>query len=196
MSGLQAGTDLLVQRGWHAGIYVGYLDGKADISGNARGVTASVGSNDMRSRFLGAYATWMNADGWYIDTVLQGASQRYQVKPDGNLAISGEATSFTTSVEAGKAFALTARWSLEPQLQLAWQNSRFDDLALSGARVQQDADSGWIARLGVRIKGDLATSAGRFMPYARLNLYRAEFGDDVATFLGPAGTTFIASAGA
>ena len=40
VSGLQAGTDLLVMDGWRAGVYVGYLDGNADVSGNARGVTA------------------------------------------------------------------------------------------------------------------------------------------------------------
>jgi outer membrane autotransporter protein len=183
-----------VQPDWHAGIYVGYLDGSAGISGNARGTTARVGSNDMRSRYLGAYATWANA-GWYVDAVLQGASQRYEVKPDINPAIAGKASSFTASVEGGKSFVLSERWSIEPQVQLAWQNSRFDDLVLGGARVQQDADSGWIGRLGVRVKGDLATPVGRLMPNARVNLYRADFGDDVATFIGPAGSTFIASGG-
>ena len=78
-------------------------------------------------------------------------------------------------------------------MQLAWQHSSFDDLVIGGARVRQDADSGWIVRLGVRIKGDIATSAGRLQPYGRLNLYHASFGDDVATFAGPAGATAIAS---
>ena len=59
--------------------------------------------------------------------------------------------------------------------------------------MQQDAQGGWIARLGVRVKGDLATPAGRLAPYARVNLYRANFGEDSATFIGPAATTTIAS---
>jgi outer membrane autotransporter protein len=61
--------------------------------------------------------------------------------------------------------------SIEPQAQLAWQHNDFDDVLLGGARVQQDSGSGWIARLGLPIKGDLATSAGPFQPYGRLNFY-------------------------
>jgi outer membrane autotransporter protein len=193
VSGLQVGTDLFAADAWKAGTYVGYLDGRADVSGNARGLTARVGNNDMRSRFIGAYATWMEASGWYVDSVLQGASQRYDVKPDINPRISGKASSVTASIESGKAFALSDRRSFEPQVQLAWQHRSFDDLVIGGARVRQDADSGWIGRLGVRVKGDIATSAGRLQPYGRLNLYHASFGDDVATFAGPAGATAIAS---
>jgi outer membrane autotransporter protein len=192
-SGLQAGTDLWVSGPWQAGVYVGYLDGSADVAGNARGLTGRVGSNDLRSRFLGAYATWMHAGGWYVDSVLQAASQRYDVKPDINPRASGKASSFMASVEGGKAYALNERWSIEPQAQLAWQRSSFDDLILGGARVQQDAGSGWIGRLGVRIKGDLATGAGRLQPYGRLNFYHADTSGDTALFIGPSASTVIAS---
>lgn len=195
LSGLQVGTDLFATDAWKAGIYVGYLDGSADVSGNARGLTARVGNNDLRSRFLGGYATWMDASGWYVDSVLQGASQRYNVNPDINPHASGKASSFSASVESGKAFALNERWSIEPQAQLAWQHSSFDDLVLGGARVRQDAGDGWIGRLGVRVKGDLATGAGRLQPYGRVNVYYASFGDDVASFVGPAGVTAIVSPG-
>jgi outer membrane autotransporter protein len=61
--------------------------------------------------------------------------------------------------------------SIEPQAQLAWQHNDFDDVLLGGARVQQDSGSGWIACLGLPIKGDLATSAGPFQPDGRLNFY-------------------------
>ncbi len=88
--GLQTGIDLLVKDAWRAGIYVGYLDGKADVSGNARGTTAKVGRNDLRSRFLGAYATWMDASGWYVDSVLQGADHRYDVRPEDNPSCLGQ----------------------------------------------------------------------------------------------------------
>ncbi|WP_218511708.1 autotransporter outer membrane beta-barrel domain-containing protein [Variovorax sp. dw_308] len=195
VSGLQAGTDLLVTDTWRAGVYVGYLDGNADVSGNARGVMGRVGSNDLRSRFLGAYATWMDASGWYVDSVLQGASHRYDVRPDINPSVSGKASGFIASVEAGKAFALSEHWNIEPQAQIAWRHNSYDDLLLSGARVQQDSGSGWIARLGLRIKGDLPSAAGRLQPYARVNFYRANFSDDAALFIGPAASTVISSGG-
>ena len=39
----------------------------------------------------------------------------------------------------------------------------------------------------------MATRAGRLQPYGRLNVYRAGSGTDVATFVGPAASTRIAS---
>lgn len=195
VSGLQVGTDLWVHRDWRAGVYVGYLDGSMDVTGNARGTTARVGSNDLQSRYLGAYATWMDGTGMYLDSVLQGGSQHFTIRPDINPSVSGKASSFTASVEAGKPFALTDRWSIEPQAQIAYQRNSIDDVILTGAQVLEDAAGAWIGRLGVRVKGDLAAGGRRLQPYARVNLYRANFGDDAATFVGPAGTVAIQSAG-
>ncbi|MEJ8824587.1 autotransporter domain-containing protein [Variovorax humicola] len=76
----------------------------------------------------------------------------------------------------------------------AYQHSSVDDMSLVGAQVRHNVADGWIGRLGVRIRGDLATGAGRLQPYARVNLYRANFGDDVVSFNGPAGSSAIASA--
>ncbi|GAA4333690.1 hypothetical protein GCM10023165_08990 [Variovorax defluvii] len=193
VSGLQAGTDLLASGAWRAGLYVGFLDGGADVSGNARGTVGRVGRTDLRSRYLGAYATWMNGSGLYADAVIQGGSHRYTLRPDGNLSASGRGDSFTASIETGRSFAVSERWTVEPQAQLVYQRGRFDAVPVGGAVVRQDTHGGWIGRLGARIKGDFATAAGRLQPYARLNLYRANGGADVAEFIGPAGTTRVAS---
>jgi outer membrane autotransporter protein len=194
VSGLQAGVDLVAAGQWRAGVYVGFLDGGADVSGNARGTFGRVGSNDLRSRHLGAYATWMDGSGLYADAVVQGSSHRYTVRPDGNASVPGKGDSFTASIETGKSFALTDRWTVEPQAQLIYQRANFDVVPIAGAIVRQDADAGWIGRVGVRIKGDFATGAGRLQPYARLNLYQASAGADMAEFVGPAGSTRFASA--
>jgi outer membrane autotransporter protein len=194
VSGLQAGTDLLAGSNWRAGLYAGFLDGSADVSGNARGSFGRVGSNDLRSRYLGAYATWMDGSGLYADAVIQAGSHRYTVRPDGNSSAAGKGGSFTASIETGKSFALTERWTIEPQAQLIYQRAHFDDVPLVGAVVRQDADAGWTGRLGVRIKGDFITGAGRLQPYARVNLYHAGAGADIAEFIGPAGSTGFASA--
>ena len=127
--------------------------------------------------------------------MLQGARHRYDVRPDINPAVSGKATGFLASVEAGRAFMLTEHWRIEPQAQLAWQHNSYDDLLLPGARVQQDSGSGWIARLGFRIRGDLPSAAGRLQPYGRVNFYRANFSGDAALFIGPAASTVISSGG-
>lgn len=194
VSGLQAGSDLLAADNWHVGVYVGSLDGNVDVSGNTRGAFGRVGSNDLRSGYLGGYATWMGAAGWYADAVLQAGDHRYDVRSDADLPASGKARSYSTSLEAGKSFALADTWSIEPQAQLMYISTRFDDVQTFSARVHQDAEGGWIGRLGVRIKGDLFTAAGRLQPYARVNVYRANSGTDVVTFTGLAGTNRVSTA--
>ncbi|GAA4332515.1 hypothetical protein GCM10023165_07150 [Variovorax defluvii] len=59
--------------------------------------------------------------------------------------------------------------------------------------MQQESDRNWLARVGVRLKGDIGTSAGRLQPSARVNLYRTGGGNDVARFVTPAATTTIVS---
>jgi len=184
LSGLQAGSDFLAADDWRVGAYVGSLDGSVDVSGTP-GAIGRAGSNDLRSSFVGGYATWMDASGWYADAVLQAGSHRYDVRPDASLSASGKAQSYSASLEAGKSFALAGPWSIEPQAQLIYLNTRFDDVRIVGASVRQDANAGWIGRLGVRIKGDIFTAAGRLQPYARVNVYRADTGTDMVTIVGP-----------
>lgn len=193
LDGFQVGTDLWADGNWHAGIYVGQLDGDVSVNGFARGVQGSVGRNDLRSRYLGAYATWYGTNGFYADAVLQAGDHRYTVQPRGNAFASGKGDSQTASIEVGQSLALGQGWTIEPQLQLIYQRVDLDDVSISGARVQQDSDNGWVARAGVRVKGAMSTSLGALQPYGRLNLYRASSGTDIARFVGPAATTDIAT---
>lgn len=97
------------------------------------------------------------------------------------------------SIELGQAFAIGERWQIEPQLQLVHRSLSLDDMRISGAVVHQDSDNDWLARAGVRIRGQVATGAGLLQPYARVNVYRASSGSDVARFVGPAGSADIAT---
>ena len=196
-SGVQAGTDLYVSPlgDWRAGVYIGVLDGNADVSGSASGLWRAVGSNDLRSRYLAAYASYANTTGFYVDTVLQYGSQRYTVKPIGRLETSGDGSSWLAAVEVGQAFAMGGGWTVEPQAQLIYSRARLDDLTIPGARVQQDNLDSWTAGLGVRVKGDFATSAGRLQPYGRVGVIHGTGGDTIARFIGPAAFADIATAG-
>lgn len=193
LDGFQVGTDLWADGNWHAGIYVGQLDGDVSVNGFARGVQGGVGRNDLRSRYLGAYATWYGDHGFYADAVLQAGDHRVSVQPQGNASATAKGDSQTASIEVGQSFALSQNWIIEPQLQLIYQRVDLDDVSISGARVQQDSDNGWVARAGVRVKGTMSTSLGALQPYGRLNLYRASSGTDIARFVGPAATTDIAT---
>jgi len=191
VTGLQAGTDLWANPDWRAGIYVGQLDGDTRVSGFGSGLlNNAAGRNDLRSQYLGLYGTYATEDGFYADAVLQAGRHRYTVQPFLSGGVEGKGNSLLASIEVGKAFAIGAGgWSIEPQLQLIHQRLRLDDVSIPGALVQQDADSGWIGRAGVRIKGSFATGAGTLQPYARVNVYRSAKGNDVARFVNPAAIT-------
>ncbi|WP_232076482.1 autotransporter family protein [Variovorax sp. PBL-H6] len=194
LSGLQAGTDLWSNANWHAGLYVGQLDGDMQVKGFARGIAnLAVGSNDLRSQYLGGYATYTDTSGFYVDGVLQAGRHRYEVKPQATLRTKGKASSLSASLELGQSFALGEGWQIQPQVQVVHQRLDLDDVDIAGARVHQERDGTWLARVGVRVKGDIATSAGRLQPYARLNLYRASGGNDTTSFINPAARTAIAS---
>ncbi|MBJ2156549.1 autotransporter outer membrane beta-barrel domain-containing protein [Variovorax sp. IB41] len=191
LTGLQAGTDLWANPDWRAGIYVGQLDGDTRVSGLGSGLlNTATGRNDLRSQYLGLYGTYATEDGFYADAVLQAGRHRYTVQPLLSGGVEGKGNSLLASIEVGKAFAIgSGGWSVEPQLQLIHQRLRLDDASIPGALVQQDADSGWIGRVGVRIKGSFATGAGTLQPYARVNVYRSAKGNDVARFVNPAAIT-------
>jgi outer membrane autotransporter protein len=194
VSGFQAGTDLLATPNWRAGVYVGQLDGNVDVSGFAGGIAGlSVGHNDLRSQYLGIYGTYANASGFYADAVLQAGRHRYDVDSSVSPRIPGKGDSTLASIEAGQAFRLGDIWTVEPQVQLVHQQLDLDDANIIGAFVRQDPAGSWIGRVGVRVKADMATAAGRFQPYGRVNLYRSANRTDTARFIGPAGSTDIAT---
>jgi outer membrane autotransporter protein len=197
VSGVQAGTDLYISPlgDWHAGVYIGTLDGNTDVSGSASGLWRAVGSTDTRSRYFGAYASYANTTGFYADTVLQYGSQRYTIQPLAGFQTTGDGNSYLAALEVGQAFALGNGWTLEPQAQLIYSHARLDNLLIPGALVQQDSLDGWTGGLSVRVKGDFATSAGRLQPYGRIGVIRGTGGNTIARFIGPAAFTDIASAG-
>ncbi|MGJ7610183.1 MULTISPECIES: autotransporter outer membrane beta-barrel domain-containing protein [unclassified Variovorax] len=194
LTGFQAGTDLWADPNWRVGVYVGQLDGDMRVTGFANGVqNYASGSNDLRNQYLGAYATWKNADGLYVDGVLQGGRHRYTASPTLGFGSSGKGDSLLASVEVGQAFAIAPNWTIEPQLQLVHQRVSLDDNSIAGALVQQNSHNGWLVRAGVRVKGEIATSAGLLQPYVRFNVYRSGSGTDITRFVGPAAYTDIAT---
>ena len=162
LDGFQAGTDLfaLPASDWRAGIYVGQMDSDARVSGLARDGWGRVGTSDLRSQYLGAYATYAASSGFYADAVLQFGRHKYGLQPSGNAPVSGKGDGLQVSLEFGQSIGLGGGWSIEPQLQLVHQQLDLNDVVLGGTRVSNDAESGWLARAGVRIKGQLSTGIG------------------------------------
>ncbi|PLC05094.1 autotransporter outer membrane beta-barrel domain-containing protein [Variovorax sp. RO1] len=195
LTGFQAGTDLLATPHWRAGLYVGQLDGDATTTGFASGVrNLRTGRNDLRSQYAGVYGTYVGASGFYADVVVQSGRHRYTAEPMLGAGIGGKGHSLLGSIEVGQAFALGGSgWRIEPQLQLIHQHIDLGNTAIVGAVVQPRADSGWIARAGVRVKGEIDTGMGTLQPYGRFNVYKSSSGTDIARFVNGATTTDIAA---
>ena len=194
LNGFQAGTDLWATTDWRTGVYVGQLDGDMSVNGFARGITGfAAGSNDLRSQYLGAYATWKNGSGLYLDGVLQAGRHRVSVNPALAAGQSVKGDSLLASIEAGQAFNIAPNWTLEPQLQLVHQRVSLDDASIVGARVQQDSHNGWTVRAGLRVKGQIETGSGTLQPYARVNLYKRGSGTDITRFSTLVSLTDIAT---
>jgi len=193
LTGFQAGTDLLAMPNRRAGIYVGQLDGDVSVRGFASGIqNLAVGRNDLRSQYLGVYGTYTADSGFYADAVVQSGRHRYTVEPLASHGSGGKGNSLLGSIEVGQSFALGGSgWRIEPQLQLIHHHMDLDNAAIVGAVVQPRADSGWIVRAGVRVKGRVDTGVGALQPYGRFNVYRTSSGADVARFVNGATATDI-----
>ncbi len=192
--GFQTGTDLWGHALWRTGVYVGKLESDMKVHGLASGeVNYAAGRNDLRSQYLGGYATWLPADGLYVDGVLQVGDHRYTAHASTGLASTGKGDSLVASIEVGRALALAPRWVLEPQFQIAYQRVKLDSNTISNASIEQDIDGGWIARVGARIKGQWDIGPGPLQIHGGLNLHKRSNGTDITRFVGTGGGTDIRS---
>lgn len=103
---------------------------------------------------IGGTLTWYGANDVYVDGQARATWYRSSLRSDlvgANLA-GGENAAFgyAFSVEVGKKFALSERWSLTPQVQLAYSQVRFDRFTdIFGAQVSLPNAQSLLARLGL-----------------------------------------------
>lgn len=195
LNGFQAGLDVYADTSVTAGLYVGQLEGSLAVNGFASGVEGkAVGFNRLQSRYLGLYGSWQSDAGVYADSVVQWADYRSHLHTEDSTSTT-KGSGWLASLEVGKPVALNSRWQIEPQAQLIYRQMRLDDTTLSAASVQHSTPSDWTLRLGMRIKGSLATRAGVFQPYGRVNIYKASRTTDVASFITPVARTDIQARG-
>lgn len=194
--GFQAGLDLWRRDAWTAGLYVGQLDGDMQVQGFAGGQRSrDVGFNRLRSRYLGLYASYQNAQDLYVDAVLQAADYRSEINTQDKVWAATKGRGWLASVELGQPLALQGRWQLEPQAQLVYRRIDLDATVLGTTLVRTQADDDWLVRLGARLKGYYATSAGVLQPSVQLNVFHASRVTDVARFITSSTTTMIPAQG-
>ncbi|HGY3716309.1 TPA: autotransporter outer membrane beta-barrel domain-containing protein [Citrobacter gillenii] len=196
--GIQVGVDMYANESWKAGMYTSVLDIDSNVKGTKTGSDGKGGNIDDNAFYVGGYATWFSDDGMYVDNVLQYGNHKSRLSASGNNgSYTVKGNTLTASTEVGKSFRLGASaWSLEPQAQLIYQFSDFDNSTLDGVtqtKVKMDTADSFTARLGVRLVADYDTNHGKFQPYGRVNVWQGLGSKDKTQFSNAVATTTLES---
>ncbi len=151
-TGIQAGLDVYGRETPsstdRAGFYLGY----GTIDTNVKNIVGgSAGTVDMDAYTLGAYWTHQATQGWYTDAVLQGTWYSATATSTLGQRLKPHGFGFVASLEGGYTINLGDGLTIEPQAQLAYQTSSFDDARDAFGRFQFNDDDSLRGRIGVRL---------------------------------------------
>ncbi|MEN3931264.1 autotransporter outer membrane beta-barrel domain-containing protein [Microvirga sp. W0021] len=151
--GIQAGLDVYGREAADgstdkAGIYVGYGSINTRVKGT---YTANAGSIETDAYTLGAYWTHYSAQGWYTDAVIQNTWYSVDAKSSKGQNLKPDGYGFLASLEGGYSFKLDNGITIEPQAQLAYQTTSFDDVRDAYGKFSIDNGDSLRGRIGVRV---------------------------------------------
>lgn len=165
VKGIQIGTDL-----WPAdedsshklGLYVGYLDSNADVSGKTIYTSnAQIGNYQFNTYGTGLYWRYTATQGWYANTTLQltrysgqTESKNSTRKPD--IHGQGQILAF----EAGYPQVLNETLIMVPRISVSWQKVKLDDYHYDDLNVSNDLDNQLTASAGVRLYWNTMSVSG------------------------------------
>jgi outer membrane autotransporter protein len=171
-SGLLVGADKAIPVASGA-LYVGGMTGYSNSHLNFHGST-STGNVDAYS--LGAYATWIGSNGWYVDGLakLSNFANQANVQMSDGRRAKGNFNNWGggLTAEVGRNFNLTPRAFVEPYTQLALFRGQAANYSLdNGMQVHENNGNSVQGELGVRLGETLELHQGRgnfVQPYLKL----------------------------
>ncbi len=170
ISGFELGADtaLPVADGrWHVGAVAGYTNGRIKFD---RG-----GTGDDDSVHVGAYATYIEDGGFYMDGIVRVSRIRHAFKVDDakGRRVRGQyrGNGVGASLELGKRFTWPGAWYVEPQLEMdAFHAQGVDYTASNGLRIKDDGTNSMLGRLGLHVGRQFDLGDGRVVqPYMKLS---------------------------
>ncbi len=170
ISGFELGADtaLPVADGrWHVGAVAGYTNGRIKFD---RG-----GTGDDDSVHVGAYATYIEDGGFYMDGIVRVSRIRHAFKVDDakGRRVRGQyrGNGVGASLELGKRFTWPGAWYVEPQLEVdAFHAQGADYTASNGLRIKDDGTNSMLGRLGLHVGRQFDLGDGRVVqPYMKLS---------------------------
>ncbi len=170
ISGFELGADtaLPVADGrWHVGAVAGYTNGRIKFD---RG-----GTGDDDSVHVGAYATYIEDGGFYMDGIVRVSLIRHAFKVDDvkcrRVRVQYRGNGVGASLELGKRFTWPGAWYVEPQLEVAAFHAQGADYTASnGLRIKDDGTNSMLGRLGLHVGRQFDLGDGRVVqPYMKLS---------------------------
>lgn len=188
--GFQAGQDVLGRESDSGhidrlGLFLGYSRMNGDVRGQTLGWNdVAVGDMHLDGTSLGLYWTHIGPGGGYLDGVLMGTRLDGEAHAASGQGIDIDGSALTASLEGGYPFAVTDRWTLEPQGQLIWGRLSLDDRADDFSSVSFDGRHALTGRIGVRLQARYESDTGILQPYVKANLRRRFSSDQTIRFGG------------
>ncbi|MBZ9943128.1 autotransporter outer membrane beta-barrel domain-containing protein, partial [Mesorhizobium sp. BR1-1-13] len=176
---LYAGVDGLLHES-EDGVLIGgitahYGTAVADISS-----VFGTGSIAATGYGVGGTLTWFGNGGFYVDTQAQATWYDSDIRSatlGTTLAEGNNGFGYALSIESGQKIALSNKWSLTPQAQLAYSDVRFDTFTDKfGTAVSPGSGDSLVGRLGLSADyedqwADAAGQVSRTHVYGIANLY-------------------------
>lgn len=176
--GIEIGADKAISL-LNGKFYVGGMLGtaKADLN------FGEGASGNIDSRMVGAYATYMNDNGVYVDSVLKYSRLDNDLRFPTNLgrAVKGSysANAYGADIEVGKHILLDKGWFVEPQLEITatrTEGGRYT--ATNGLRVESADMDSVQSRIGSLFGRSLELSNGmNAQPYVKASYVTEHAGD-------------------
>ncbi len=194
------GYDWLASAGddaqWILGMQIRSGHADQDVTGRHGGY------GDLSSVGGGLYATWVHADGWYVDAVATMDWYEHEIRTamtDGT-RVHDDRSSWGVglSIEGGRRFDFAAdesgSWFVEPQLELSWfyvDGGSFT--ASNGMAVDQDNMHSLTGRAGAVLGRKFVLDGGNgtryVQPYVKAGLVQEFLGEQKARFNGESFTS-------
>ncbi len=194
------GYDWLASAGddaqWILGMQIRSGHADQDVTGRHGGY------GDLSSVGGGLYATWVHADGWYVDAVATMDWYEHEIRTamtDGT-RVHDDRSSWGAglSIEGGRRFDFAANdsgsWFVEPQLELSWfyvDGGNFT--ASNGMAVDQDNMHSLTGRAGAVLGRKFVLDGGNgtryVQPYVKAGLVQEFLGEQKARFNGESFTS-------
>lgn len=172
----QAGADMLERTrddglADRLGLFGAYGQASGHVDGFVEGVHGdSAGSLRVESYGLGLYWTRLKETRWYWDNVLMGNYYTGRSRSDRGVRADLEGWGLTASSEAGYSFFPRADVMLQPQVQLIYQYTSFNDTHDDYSSIRFSGGSAVTGRIGLLLQGN-ADQPEKIRPYARVNLW-------------------------